>query len=472
MMTAALFGTGSAVGAFRVALTGTFVPVNFLTSDALNTAFIPFYKRSFAESVNKAQTFLWALLCLFAILSILIGLGLWLTATSWIGVLAPGLDTETGNIAVMMLKVMSIGVPFYLMSAVLMFVAMANDDFVPMSLRPSIQNIGLIIGVSSAFILHNPTLFAWGFTACYVMFSGWILFRVTKSGFLAMPDRFDRVKIHEVLQAFWVTLRPLLLLPFILQGNIVVERMVASLVGLVAVSALDYARFVTETLLLLISVPVAFAGLTHWSGLSLKLMRDHLRRVTLLLLLLAIPASAFLMRNAHLIVQVIYARGAFNEQSVRVTGDILFGTSFGLWAQIIGYVAIKALSAQIRNHIVLWIMGCALLANIATNLLMYHFLGALTIGLGNSVYGLVLLAGALSALSLWHDIWKKSKMIFLGGIGYLLFTSCIPLPENVWAKLSLSSLIAICYWAVWIAALSDLRNLSTRFLKRDGEKYT
>ena len=47
---AKFFGTGDVNGAYRIAQTGTLVPINFMTSDILNSAFIPLYKKYLTEN--------------------------------------------------------------------------------------------------------------------------------------------------------------------------------------------------------------------------------------------------------------------------------------------------------------------------------------------------------------------------------------------------------------------------------------
>lgn len=458
ILTAALFGTGQAIGAFRVAQTGALAPVNFFTSDSLNSAFIPQYKRFMADSSDKAHTFFWSLCAVFGFLASLIGSALWFGAPPWVSTLAPGLEPETIALAVSMLQIMALGVPFYLMSALLMFLGMANDDFVPMAIRPVVQNIGMIFGVLLAFALHDMLFLAWGFTASYIAFSIWVLVRSFRSGFLGLPDVWDWPQAREVMHAFWLTLRPLLLLPVMLQGNIIVERAVASLIGLAAISALDYARFVSETLILLVSVPVAFAGLAHWSGLSAEVIRQRLHKVLMLMLVVAVPASAFLAAHAHVVVEAVYARGAFDAESVRVTGDILFGIALGLWAQVIGYVLIKALNAQMRNRAVVWVMAAALLANVTFNLTMYPYLDAMTLGLGNTAYGLVLLGGTLTALGLWKDTFRAGWLMACGAAGYLLLDHWLPLPGGAWCNLAMASGFALIYWMAWIALVPLMRH--------------
>jgi putative peptidoglycan lipid II flippase len=459
ILTAGLFGTGQAVGAFRVAQTGTLAPANFFTSDALNSVFIPQYKRFKADSHDKAHTFFWSLCAVFGVLGLFISAALWLGASPWVRIVAPGIDPQTAALAVTMLQIMALGVPFFLTSALLMFLGMANDDFVPMAIRPVVQNIGMIVGALLAFLLHDVLFLGWGFTASYIAFSAWVLLRSFASGLLSLPDTWDWPQVSEVTRAFWLTLRPLLMLPVMLQGNIIVERAVASLIGLAAISALDYARFVSETIIFLVSVPVAFAGIAHWSGLDNEVIRQRLHKVLLLLIGVAVPFSTFLANHGHTVVEAIYARGAFDAESVRVTGDILTGIALGLWAQVIGYVLIKALNAQMRNRAVLRVMAAALLANVVFNVTMYPYLGPMTLGLGNSAYGLVLLAGTLTALGLWKQSYKAGWLMAGGSAGYLLLDNWIPLPEGTWAGLTVAGLFALTYWMAWIAMVPLLRNV-------------
>ena len=463
---AALFGTGQTIGAFRVAQAGTAVPINFLTSDSLNSAFIPLYTQYKNESITKAQSLFFSLLALFSLLSLFLTLGLWFSAGSWVRLLAPGLEPSTASLAESMVQIMGLGIPFYIVSALFNFLSVAHNNFSPMAARPIVQNIGLIGGALAAYVTNEPLMFAWSFPASFAAFAIWNIWRTFTTKLVAWPSSFNWPICTHLLKAFWKTLRPLLLLPFFLQGNIVVERMVASLIGLAAISSLDYARFVTETMILLISVPIAFAGLSHWSGLKAEAMHKHLTKILTTMLILAIPASLFLSVNANLVVHALFARGAFDANSAKITSEILFGTSIGLWAQVVGYVLIKGLNAQLRNRAVLWVMIAALLTNVAFNLTMYSYLDAMTLGLGNSAYGLVLLGGTLTTLKLWREIFICGRMIVLGGAGYLLISTWLPSDTNIWISLIIAISVAAIYWAAWIALVPSLRKVVIGIIMR------
>lgn len=466
IIVAALFGTGQVIGAFRVAQAGTAVPINFLTSDSLNSAFIPLYKKYQIESLTKAQNLFFTLLGIFGVLSLILTLGLWYAATSWVKLLAPGLESETAALASRMIQIMGLGIPFYIFSALFNFLSVAHNDFSPMAVRPIIQNLGLIGGALAAYLFKDPLYFAWSFAVSFAVFSLWNIWRAISVGHTKRPENFNWPESRSLLLAFWLTLRPLLLLPFFLQGNIVVERMVASLIGLAAISSLDYARFITETIILLISVPIAFAGLSQWSGLDSETIRKKLKKILPVLLIVSIPTSLFLSIHAQLLVTIVYARGAFDAESTRITGEILLGTALGLWAQVIGYVLIKGLNAQLRNRTVLWIMVSALLANVLFNLTMHPYLGAITLGLGNTAYSLILLTGTLFSLKLWRDLIDSGRMIVLGGIGYLIISYVLPSYSTVWKEITIAIIFAVFYWTLWIGLVPSLRAVLVGILMR------
>ncbi|HDT4635353.1 TPA: virulence factor MviN, partial [Klebsiella pneumoniae] len=132
IIVAALFGTGYINGAYRVAQTGTLVPVNFLVSDSL-TAFIPLYKQFKEEDINKAQMFFWIMQLLFLAFSILLTSSAILFVETWLSIIAPGLDKTTLELSKSMIIIMSFGIPLYLSSALINYVEMAHGDFTPMS---------------------------------------------------------------------------------------------------------------------------------------------------------------------------------------------------------------------------------------------------------------------------------------------------------------------------------------------------
>ncbi|TCW00209.1 murein biosynthesis integral membrane protein MurJ [Biostraticola tofi] len=465
VIVAALFGTGYINGAYRVAQTGTLVPVNFLISDSL-TAFIPLYKMFKKESINKGQLFFWGMLILFIIFSLVLTLFSYIFVDKWLNIIAPGLDVNTKRLAAEMLIIMAIGIPFYLTSALINYVEMAHDDFFPMSVRPSLQNLGMLCGAIFAYWFHNPLYLAWGFTLSYVLFFVWVLCRGIKANLLLFPQNYEFKILKEVIKKFWVTLRPLILLPVIYQGNIAVERAIATLISINAVSAIDYAKFITETLLLIVSAPVALAGLASWGGVQKKEMKIKMVNVFNIMLMVSLPISAFIWTHSTEIVTVLFARGRFDAESIHVTSIILFGMSLGLWAQAIGYVYIKALNAQLKNNYVMMIMSIGLCLNIIINIIFYKHIGAYALGLGYTVYGLVLLLGCLIAINIWPQIAKIAIIMTLGAVLYNFITLINFRVVNDLITLIVDGIVFLSFWFIILVGTPHTRRiLKTLFSK-------
>ncbi|MCW2104576.1 MULTISPECIES: murein biosynthesis integral membrane protein MurJ [Rahnella] len=456
VIVAALFGTGYINGAYRVAQTGTLVPVNFLVSDSL-TAFIPLYKKFHSESVNKGQLFFWSMQVIFLIFSVILTSCAILFVDFWLNVIAPGLDERTRDLSRSMLIIMSLGITLYLSSALINYVEMAHDDFLPMSMRPSIQNFGMLLGALFAYIIGNPIYLAWGFTFSYLVFFIWVLIRGLNKGILNLPEKIDSKTLKSVILNFWRTLRPLIFLPFLYQGNIAVERAVATLISITAVSALDYAKFITETLLLVVSTPVALAGLASWGGLQPEHIKARLIETFSLLILFAVPVSLFLGVHANLVVTILFARGKFDSTSIEVTTHILQGMSLGLWANVISYVLIKALNAQFNNKKVMLIMTLGLIVNASFNILFYQFFKEMTLGLGYSLYGIITLAGCIYSLGIWGETSKKFYIIILSSCIYMLISSYeIPI-SNLYLNFLINGVLFLIFWSAVITLIPSLR---------------
>lgn len=420
ILMAKFFGTGDINGAYRIAQTGTLVPINFMTSDSLNSALIPLYKKYLVENEQLALTFKFCMFVFFTAISFLLLFVLYFHSEYWVKVMAPGLGEQSFSMAVHLLKLMALCCPFYFISALLNYISMAHGDYKPMSMRASVQNIGMVIGVLCAFYYDNFLYLAWGFTGSYVFFCVWIFFRARKSSVLILPKVIRLSEVKLVMNSFWITLRPLLLLPLILQGNITLERALASLINIDVVSALDYAKFITDTVVFILSVPIAFAGLSEWPSQSLDIIRKKISKLYCWLALLVINMSFFIFYYARDLVIFLFMRGQFNETSVIVTTHIVQGMAIGLWAQVVGYIFIKALSSHLRNKQVLVVMAIALLSNALVNLASYKYWGAFGLGLGNSIYGIVMMLLSSWYLKISNVLLPTILKVFSGIILYVL----------------------------------------------------
>lgn len=472
VLMAKFFGTGDVNGAYRIAQTGTLVPINFMTSDSLNSAFIPLYKKYLVEDEQRASTFKWCMFIFFSLISLLVFFLLYLKSDYWVQIMAPGINDNTRNMSVALLKIMAICCPFYLFSGLVNYISMAHGDYKPFSVRASVQNVGMLLGVVAAYIYQDFLLLAWGFTSSYIFFSIWVILRARKGSLLTFPERFHFDEVKKVMHSFWITLRPLLLLPLILQGNITLERALASLISIDVVSALDYAKFITDTVVFILSVPIAFAGLSEWSSQPQHVVREKIINIYHWLGLLVINMSFFIFYYARDIVIFLFMRGAFNDHSVTVTTQIVQGMCIGLWAQVIGYIFTKALSAHLKNKHVLIVMVIALLSNAVVNILTYKIWGAFGLGLGNAAYSLMmfLLAGWYLKIfnSLFSTILKVGSGLFVYWCLMMLTGANLMKFDSVLIRLIANGLFFLIFVFIWAMLFPVYRNGVKSILVKKG----
>ncbi|MFY1691962.1 lipid II flippase MurJ [Plantactinospora sp. WMMB782] len=461
VLLAALFGAGRVVAANRVALTATLIPINFFTADALSAGFLPLYVQYRTERPAMALVLYRTVRSLLTAFSLLLAVALLLGRAAWVDLLAPGLDPETARIAATMLGIAALAVPCYVHYNLHTLVGLAHDDVRLINIRPSAQSLGLIAATLLAYLTGRVELLAWGFTVPYVLLWLFGIYWVRRRGYLAGVDGDPDARLPDgsgrrlALRMFWHRLRPLLLIPVILQGSIGVERAVGSLLGVEVVAATEYARFVVDSCMALLAAPLGLAGLASFARMEPGAVAGGLRRLLPPVLFVTVPLSLILCLNSTGIVTLLYARGEFDEQAVRISATLLLGFALGIWAQVIGYTLVKVLNARGRNFQVAIVMAISYTAAAGLNLLLFRHWGALTLGVAASVGGLLMFLVSARLLGVLGFSLKLAAALLpgtvaAGALGYLLAGPGL-------LRLVASCLGILLVWVGYAALLPGLR---------------
>lgn len=469
LVQAALFGTGAAVDAFRASMTGVFISSHLFTTDSLNAGFIPLYARYQRDTQDKAHALFWLLTAILGGLSTLIAAALFIGARPWVRLLVPGFGPEAFEMAVTFTRVMAIGVPFYVQSTLFSYLEMGNARYTLASIRATVQNVGVLGGIVAAFFLRSPVLMAWGFTGAYVLFFfiGWTA--VVRQGHLRRPPRWVRPETGLILREFWRVVQPVLLLSVIVQLNFFFERIVASMIGSGVVASLEYARAISETGMVLIAWPVGLAGLAELSRVSKEEALARLKELLPVLLLILVPASLFMALYSGEIIRVLYARGRFDAESVRLTQAIFVGLAAGFWAQVIAYVLFRALNALLRNRELAVFTALGFTLNIALNFLAYRRLGALALGFSASAGGLLMLLLSAWALGLGPMLLRFLGMLLAGAA----VCGCVAwlLPGAGAARLIAGAAWFALYWGLWARCVPPFWNATRELWTRKSADH-
>jgi putative peptidoglycan lipid II flippase len=454
------FGTGAVTDAYRASLTATLSPVHLLTTQVIQTCFIPLCARDLAHAPRRAHALFQALTLTFFALAVLLAVALFLFAHQFVALLLPGFDPGRQAITVRMLRVMALGIPAYVFTSQLGALGAAHQDFLIPGVRPAAQNFGMLAAILLAVLFRQPVWAAYGFTGTYVAMSLWAAGVLWRRGYIAHGWLLERAMIGGLAGSLWVILRPLLLVTLLGEASLLIERTLGSLVGGGTIAAMDYARFLTETAHSLLILPLGLISLSAFATLEPAVLAARVDRLCGLILIFFLPLSAFFLMNGREILALAYLRGSFDNASLAASTRALLGLGAGLWAYSASHFLRRVLNARMENRVVLRgeLLGVAI--GIVTSLAGYRTWGILALGLAPSLSAIVSFAVYARHLRLGRGgAARAGALILLALPAYLLAAYFLRQGVTGLGGLVLQCLLALLYWGVFVLLVPAARAL-------------
>lgn len=391
---ARLLGANIVADSFRGALTAVLLPVAPMQTDMLPSALIPLH-RSWSEGGSAAARSA-ALAALLTLIATVVAAAVFALAAPWVGLLVGQFDAEAKALTVRFVQVMSLAIPASVLSACLSSIEIAVGRSRIATIRASVQNLSMMVGIALMALAGQPLAIPLSFVVAFYLVAAYGVAALWREGTISPAGLRPRL-LAEVGISFWCRFRPLLAIPVAEQGNILLERLLASGIAIGAVASMDYARTLTESAFYLVSQPIGYVVLTRAAGLE-QASDAEIQRISRVLLAVGVPASVFIAVFAGDIVRVVFARGAFDEHAVLLTAGALRGISVGLWASTLGWVLVKMVNAAGRNGAAAAIVCTAYAGNALVNLLAVPLAGTFGLGIGEAARGLLLLGGTTVVL--------------------------------------------------------------------------
>lgn len=400
-----VFGASMIADGFRAAITGTILPLALMQNETVPTILIPMY-RNWQEEGKAAKNFAALTLALtlvgFAIMSLVIGF-----CPLFVRTMVGGFSPEAQQITLEFLRITALGMPASVMLNVLAAAEIALGRSRLTTLRASLLNVSVIVGLIVLVFTGWRDSLAWAFALGFNGLGAWGVATLIRDGSLD----FRGLRPAHVVQAayqFWLRLRPLMAVPIADQANVWIERILASHFGVGTVASMDYARTISESAVLFVSQPLGLALLSAAPTTDYSARMQALARP---LLAVVLPASVCLGIFAPDVARFVFSRGAFNDQAVFLTGEALRGISLGLWATTLGWVLLRMLNSVGRNTAAALILVSAYMANLLANLLLSQihsstFDGPLLLGFGEAIRGFVLLGATVAVMRCGREMLK------------------------------------------------------------------
>ncbi len=346
ILIAALVGAGPVADAFFVAFKLPNFFRRLFAEGAFNAAFVPLFTRRLTEEGHDAaRRFAEEVISVLLVTLLFLCTALQIAMPWAMVAFAPGFVDEPDkfNLAVELTRITFPYLLFISLVSQLGGVLNSLGRFAAAAATPILLNlalIGALLGLSP-FVETGGHALAWGVAAAGVIQFLWLIEACRRAG---MVFRLRPPAFGPGVKRLLVLILPGAVGAGVVQINLMIGVVIASLLPTGSVSFLYYADRVTQLPLGVIGVAVGTALLPLLSR-QLRAGEDgaamaSLNRALEFALLLTVPAAAALVVIPDPIIAVLFERGAFDATATDATANALIAYSLGLPA----YVLVKVLA--------------------------------------------------------------------------------------------------------------------------------
>ena len=300
---------------------------------SMNSVFIPLYVNQEKMNSKSANDFIWIVFNFFFVITLFLSFLIFFFTEQVISILAPGFLLNKSQF-ILANQLLIITFPFLIfvtLSSVLSSVLNVKGKFFLPSFLSVILNIFMIVTLVS-FKSNSHFALAWsmiiaGFTQLILLFINLGTIKI----FWGIGLKSIKVLSRE-LKKFFGRFLYSLLGSGIVQLNIFVSMLFASLVGGGAISQIYYADRIIDLPFALIAVAMSFTLLPYLSkNISDESKNSKAFNETVIFcFLFAIPSAFGIFILSEDIIRALFGRGEFNNEDVLVTSKILLVYSFSL----------------------------------------------------------------------------------------------------------------------------------------------
>jgi putative peptidoglycan lipid II flippase len=489
MLIAALLGAGPVADAFFVALKLPNLFRRLFGEGAFNAAFVPAFSGLLtAEGPAAARQFATEA---FAVMTFWLGL---LTVAGEVfmpalmTVLAPGFEADPAKFA-LAVTLSRITFPYLVLiclAALVSGVLNGMERFTAASASYILFNI-IAIGCMLWLTPYVPTAghaLSWGVSASGVAQLALLLEAARRAG---MPMRLPRPRLTPQMRVLLRRMAPGLVGAGVTQLNLAVDVIIASLLPAGTVSVLYYADRVQQ-------LPLGVIGTAVGTALLPLLSRQvrageaaasiaTLNRAIEYAMFLTLPAAVALIVSAEPVMSVLFGRGAFDAEHVRLSAQSLAAYALGLPAFVLVKVLAPGFFARGDTSTPVKIGVAAVALNLAMNLAfmvpLQHIGPALATSLA-AIFNMLWLGGVLARrgqLRLDHAVRSRTlRMIGAAAVmGVALWAAqrvLFGMPLHGMLRFgALAGLVAtglVAYGAAALALGAGDPRMLTRLLTRRG----
>ncbi|MFL2770704.1 MAG: murein biosynthesis integral membrane protein MurJ [Rhodospirillaceae bacterium] len=408
---AGVLGAGLAADAFLIAFQFPNLFRRLFAEGAFASGFIPIFSEVLKkEGQDKARRFAEEAFSVLAVALLVFVLIMMTLMPIALFAVAPGFDRIPGQME-RATELARVAFPYlFFISLVALQSGVLNslDRFAAAAATPILLNLTLISAVFVSIATDDDTAYAlaWGVSCAGIFQFLWIAWRVRAAG---MPIGLTRPRLTPRVRQLLMRILPVVFGASLYQLNLVVDKIIATLVAVGAVSWLYFADRVNQLPLGVIGVGVGVALLPMLtraiqSDSEVEALATQNRAIEISLVL-TLPAAVGLLILANPIAAVLYERGSFTVSDREAVGAALAAFAAGLPAYVLIKALVPGFFGRQDTATPVKIAACAMAMNVVLNLILMGPLGHVGIALATA------LSAWLNAVLLWQVLMRRGHLV-------------------------------------------------------------
>ncbi len=398
---ASVYGVSAVSDAYLIAIT---IPSVFfmLVGTGVITSYIPMYNRiKEREGINLANRFTSNVINLTTLLSIVLIFLIFLFTDSIVKVFAFGFQGETLKMTVSFTRITILSIAatggLYVYKGYLE----SNNSFVVPALIGLPSNLIIIISIFMSSIYGMLILPIGNMVSIYIQLAILFLF-VSKLGYKYT----NNFRIDKNIKDFFLLSIPVVIGISVNQINTIVDRTIASSIIVGGVSALNYSNqlivFIQSIFVLAILI-IIYPLMTKLiinkeTDAFRKIISESITYINLFLM----PITIGTLVLSKPIVQLLFARGAFDNNAIILTSESLFYYSIGIIGIGLREVVARAFYSMEDTRTPMINAAIGMVVNIILNIILSQIMGIAGLALATSISALF--TAVLMIISLYKKI--------------------------------------------------------------------
>lgn len=419
------YGASSVSDAYLISLTIPSVVFSFVGA-GISTGFIPMYSKiASEEGEEKANKFTCNLINILILVCITITIFGLIFTSQLVGFFASGFEGETLQMAIVFTRISLLGINASAVIYIISPFLQLKGNYVIPAIIGLPMNIVIIISI---FISSQTNVVLLSVGSLIATFSQLILlFPSIKKNKLRYQFTYN-IKDKHIMAMLLIAI-PIIIGTSVNDVNVLVNRTIASSLEVGTISALNYAgklnAFVKGIFVLSITT-VLYPTIAKMAAEGNIIgFKRNVSQSIVSISLLVIPVSVGAMVFAEPIVSLLFGRGAFDSNAIRMTSTALYFYSIGmLWTGLREVLSKAFYSLQdTKTPVINATIGVVI--NIILNLILTQYMGIGGLALATSISALVttiLLYVSLRKKIGFLDTKKTSKSLIKIVISTLIMT--------------------------------------------------